>query len=569
MKKKGKKCLAFFLCTILSVLSVFPSLAAEKLRAPSWVKWGEIPGEITYEVVPEAEGEYRYRVYKDGEPYYQTVNINQHGTNDYYYRITESGDYTFQVAAIGDGITTEESDLSEMSEVFSYHKPDVALGEPQNLRWSPTDHGVAMWEAPSGSSEFQDILRYRLHLYKGESEKKGVLIVEGVDGTSYDLSKHLTEETSYTFSVQALSRDITRVTHGKETFGSGAADIPEENNGVLDALGEINNSYASPSDAVKELKKLDTKDLAIAMQSNEEVLNTVKELESKYLSDLNAAVETSVSSDVGIQSEEIELVGAGMNLASGSNAVRFEMKKPEQEAKVDPALYKNTFQVDLSLKGVEDKLFVPVRITMPIPSNIKPDRLVLLHHHKDGSYETVPLTMNDDGTVSFTVTSFSVFTFAEEAGNAEDPENPTPPVEPEVPETPSTSGENQQSGDESSVSVRNYNSPGSWEKDGNGWKFKKQDGTYPSLIWIMNRDRWYWFDENGYMKTGWVLYEGRWYYLNPQAGEQEGSMLTGWQLIQGKWYYLNPISNGFQGAMYVNTVTPDGYTVGNDGSWVE
>lgn len=568
MKKERKKYLALFLCVGMSALSVFPSLAAEKLRAPSWVRWGDIPGEITYEVVPEAEGEYRYYIFKDGEAYDGTFYINQKGSFPYHYDITESGDYTFQVSSVGDEINTETSDLSEMSEVFSYHKPDEAFGAPDNMRWSSTDHGVAMWEPPSGSGKYKDILRYRLKLYEGESEREEdrVLTVYGIKTTSYDLSKYITEEKEYTFSVQALSEDITRVFHGEETFGSGGTDIPEENKGVLEALEEINNSYASPSDAVREMKKLDTKDLAIAMQSNEEVLKTIKDLENKYLNDLDATVETSVSADVGIKSGEIELVGAGMNVASGSNAVRFEVKKPDQEAKVDPTLYKNTFQVDFSLKGVVGKLFVPVRITMPIPNDMKPDRLVLLHHHKDGTYEIVPLTKNEDGTVSFTVTSFSVFTFAEEAENTGEPDVP---VEPEKPEKPGTSGGSQRSGGGKAASAKDHNVPGIWEKDDSGWKLKKQDGTYPSQTWIMNHDRWYWFDENSYMKTGWVLYQGKWYYLNPQAGELEGSMLMGWQLIQGKWYYLNPVSNGLMGAMYANAVTPDGYTVGNDGAWVQ
>ena len=47
-------------------------------------------------------------------------------------------------------------------------------------------------------------------------------------------------------------------------------------------------------------------------------------------------------------------------------------------------------------------------------------------------------------------------------------------------------------------------------------------------------------------------------YLN-----EDGSMAAQrWILWNDKWYYLN-----WNGAMAVNTMTPDGYTVGSDGVW--
>lgn len=50
-----------------------------------------------------------------------------------------------------------------------------------------------------------------------------------------------------------------------------------------------------------------------------------------------------------------------------------------------------------------------------------------------------------------------------------------------------------------------------------------------------------------------------WYYY-----DDKGHLATGWMEVDGKWYYLDPES----GAMYENTVTPDGYTVGADGAWI-
>ena len=84
--------------------------------------------------------------------------------------------------------------------------------------------------------------------------------------------------------------------------------------------------------------------------------------------------------------------------------------------------------------------------------------------------------------------------------------------------------------------------------------------------------------------TGWLKdgADGYWYYLDPNTGE----MLTGWREIKGQWYYLNPETLGDsgwmqdsstkqwnynvkavmpKGALYVNTQTPDGYFVDENG----
>lgn len=60
---------------------------------------------------------------------------------------------------------------------------------------------------------------------------------------------------------------------------------------------------------------------------------------------------------------------------------------------------------------------------------------------------------------------------------------------------------------------------GEWKKDGNGWWYQNNDGSWPS---------------------------------------------NGWQYIDGKYYYFNG-----SGYMLANTITPDGYQVGADGAYIE
>ena len=55
----------------------------------------------------------------------------------------------------------------------------------------------------------------------------------------------------------------------------------------------------------------------------------------------------------------------------------------------------------------------------------------------------------------------------------------------------------------------------------------------PKNKWKKIGTKWYYYDADGWIKTGWLKQAGKWYYLGP-----DGAMLTGWQKINKKWYYL-------------------------------
>ena len=110
--------------------------------------------------------------------------------------------------------------------------------------------------------------------------------------------------------------------------------------------------------------------------------------------------------------------------------------------------------------------------------------------------------------------------------------------------------------------------------------------------WICDEmGKWYYCNTEkegnyGRMATGWKqdLGDGHWYYLDPVSGE----MALGWKQMDGKWYYFSPVGGGTYtydptkgkwifgggngrplGSMYQNEVTPDGYSVGPDGAWIQ
>ena len=75
-----------------------------------------------------------------------------------------------------------------------------------------------------------------------------------------------------------------------------------------------------------------------------------------------------------------------------------------------------------------------------------------------------------------------------------------------------------------------------WRQNDIGWWYRQVDGTYPSDSWKNINKKWYYFDDNGYM-------------------------------VENSWvenYYL-----GSDGAMLVNTITPDGHYVLDNGEKTE
>ena len=136
---------------------------------------------------------------------------------------------------------------------------------------------------------------------------------------------------------------------------------------------------------------------------------------------------------------------------------------------------------------------------------------------------------------------------------------------------------------------------GEWLKNDKGWWVKKEDGTFPKDEWVYlssgNITAWFFFNTEGYMKTGWHYSNGKWYflgtvsdgslgamktgwYMDPTSGywyylnPTDGAMLSGWQEIGGKWYYLNESTSRPFGAMFHNEMTTDGHRVDDSGARV-
>lgn len=97
----------------------------------------------------------------------------------------------------------------------------------------------------------------------------------------------------------------------------------------------------------------------------------------------------------------------------------------------------------------------------------------------------------------------------------------------------------------------------SWVQDGSGWRYADSQGQNISPGWQMIGGKWYWFGEDGWMKTGWLSQDGAWYYLEPS-----GAMASGWRQIDGAGYYFRE-----DGVMQTGHMTQGEtvYTFGTDG----
>ncbi len=75
-----------------------------------------------------------------------------------------------------------------------------------------------------------------------------------------------------------------------------------------------------------------------------------------------------------------------------------------------------------------------------------------------------------------------------------------------------------------------------WQQNENGWWYERSDGFYPANNWCQDADteKWYYFNDIGYMVTGWVDVNGSRYYCGP-----DGAMVTGAYTVDGTVYQFD------------------------------
>jgi len=101
--------------------------------------------------------------------------------------------------------------------------------------------------------------------------------------------------------------------------------------------------------------------------------------------------------------------------------------------------------------------------------------------------------------------------------------------------------------------------PDKWIRSSGRWWYCHGDGTYTRSDWEYIGNKWYYFDQNGWMITGWQKVSGSWYYM-----ESNGARVAdGWKWINNKCYYFDK-----NGKMAADTWI-DGSYVDASGVWIK
>ncbi|MDR1754817.1 MAG: InlB B-repeat-containing protein [Eubacterium sp.] len=178
-------------------------------------------------------------------------------------------------------------------------------------------------------------------------------------------------------------------------------NVDEILDGLADIFGKIDTVY---DDLIKKLNELEEK---------------IKSLEEE-IKQLKARIDNSQAPAAFSKEGSIKASGLLFNIGDGTEITLKFLETNQKIISKDDinGMYnqESAVLVDIKLEidGVESsgKLKVPIVLTMPIPESISADDFWILHYNEDGSVsESIKPIINNDGTCSFTVTSFSVYAF--------------------------------------------------------------------------------------------------------------------------------------------------------------
>lgn len=354
--------------------------------------------------------------------------------------INDSGEYKIKVRSyvMDENYNSTYSAYAE-TETRTYTRPSDELGTVVG-HWDENRSGIFVVPVIDRASQYQCSL-YMMDDYMDDFRYCGGIIFDSDPNNNpynnpytiynevssayeVDFTNWMTNEGQYCVTVRALSADIDTLANGCEGGKSDILNTVKTSATVGDVLNGA-NSYENASEGLAYLKaNTAIENLKVGMQTDTAVLGQVSALEDKYAAQ-NGITVTPSSATGGaenyVDAGKVEIIGAALNAQAGQN-MQLVFSIPENQETIDTNTYKNAVQLNLSLycegQSVTD-LSIPVTVTMPVPVGVKTSNLRIFHYH-NGIRESVNLKVNDDGTVTFTVSGFSTFVFAnEEADSAQ------------------------------------------------------------------------------------------------------------------------------------------------------
>lgn len=442
----------------LEIINTKKLASLTQLDAPTGLAWaGDYPGNIRcksgalfqdlllwtlYQVgnpTPLARRETAYSGRYDPDSW-RVCDLFWRSYRDYPDR--ESGDYYFTVQAVGDEEQYKDSPVVR-SETWTYTRPEAELAAPTGLHW---EGQTACWSDESNRAA--DLYGYEIQFRCVAPEtgaETGTQYTLTMDGLSSDGLKHTLQDWvkdllgsgTCQFRLRAVSGDITRFRHSQWSAFS-AESIPlTAPSTVADALDRLLTTYTPSEGAELTEKQTAALKSAVAEKKDElertlctgggstKVADKLQALEALVGGPASVTVTGDAPTEIKDAQNSVSIVGASLN-GTAESAVTLKIDKVEAviaETPINPAQYHNTIPFSMTLEGVSTQaqhqpLAVPVLITLPLPGNINPSFLVLLHKIGDDWQEIFPYQVFYDETleqdcVRFTVTSFSDFAFAQ------------------------------------------------------------------------------------------------------------------------------------------------------------
>lgn len=429
-----------------------------QLDAPTDLSWaGDYPGDIRCKSGALFQDHLLWTLYQVGNPtplarretaYSGRYDPDSWRVDDLLWRSyrdypdRESGDYYFTVQAVGDEEQYKDSPVAT-SPIWHYERPEAELTAPTGLHW---EGQTACWSDESNRAA--DLYGYEIQFRcvapetEAETGTKYTLTMDelssdGLKHTLRDWVKDLLGSGTCQFRLRAVSGDITRFRHSQWSAFSAESTQLTAPSTVAKALEQLLTTYTPSEGAKLTEKQTAALKSAVAAKKDElastlctgdggstKVADNLQKLEA--LVGGPATVTVTENAPTAITKRGVSIVGASLNGTAGS-AVSLKIDKVEAviaETPINPAQYHNTIPFSMTLEGVNaqeqhQSLAVPVLITLPLPSSIRPSFLVLLHETSSGWQEIRPYQVFFDealrqNCVRFTVTSFSDFAFAQQ-----------------------------------------------------------------------------------------------------------------------------------------------------------
>lgn len=383
--------------------------------------------------------------------------------------ISESGDYVVKYFIVKNGVVTTKVNTV----TYNYTKPTAKL-DPINISTVKWEKGILTIPGVDQNSQLMG-KRIEATIYRSNDKEQwsrsnnSRITSIGNYTYSMDLNNEIKDYKYYKVGIVVKSNDIDNYLNSDEVFTdiydttSSSEEVDNTLKDVLvqagvdsvdkadaDTLNKIYNEAdetkkAEIAKALRDgLKETDTATLRTAMQTNSDTRATVEAIEK--MSGITVANDVSEDVKAYIDTANIKVLGAALNADDGVSNVGLKITKEADVATLD-SKYKNAIPLGITLTNVSTAasgLAVPVTITIPVPRGIDISKLVILHMNADGTVNENFSNGNgysydlNSRTITFTVTHFSTFIFAEADDASTTPGNPTTPANPTTPENPTT-----------------------------------------------------------------------------------------------------------------------------------